>query len=315
MHPKTIFQTKFGSQLYGLQTPTSDTDYKSVYVPGYRELALLGPLGHLVTQTKTGEGKNTADDVDMESMALLKYLRLVTKGEMIAVDMMFSPKPCWTHATKHWEIIVDNRRRLVTRKLDAYLGYVRKQTSNYSNKGNRLTVLEQVLSALEQSASERRMVEIWDTLPLFPGYAEFCVSEGPNRVMIPMYEVCGRRFGQTTHVGTVTDSLRAIVATYGKRARKAQDAGGADWKALHHAVRCCYQMIDLHTTGELRFPFIGEQHNVLMSIKTGQMAYEAVVDIMESLLTTVELVACKSLLPETLDSKFVEELYMELITL
>lgn len=95
---KLIVQIKFGSHLYGTNTPTSDEDYKSVYVPDAREILLQRVTGSLQLGAKTkreGE-KNLPGDVDNECYSFQRYLGLISEGQTVAVDMLFAPEPMVT---------------------------------------------------------------------------------------------------------------------------------------------------------------------------------------------------------------------------
>ena len=64
---KTIFRNLFGSQLYGTNTPASDTDYKSVHLPSAEEV-LLHRTRHVVSS-------KTKDDPTAKSRLRLACAR------------------------------------------------------------------------------------------------------------------------------------------------------------------------------------------------------------------------------------------------
>ena len=80
-------KTVFGSHLYGLSTPNSDTDYKGIYLPELSEL-LLGTYKPYINLDTNKNGKNDSDDVDEEYIALPTFIQLACKGETIAMDML-----------------------------------------------------------------------------------------------------------------------------------------------------------------------------------------------------------------------------------
>ena len=55
-----LFKTKFGSHLYGLDTPNSDTDYKGIYMPTLSQLLLGTWPKSIRTSTGTAHTKNTS---------------------------------------------------------------------------------------------------------------------------------------------------------------------------------------------------------------------------------------------------------------
>lgn len=76
---KIIFKTIAGSRLYGLETETSDWDYKSVFIPSFRDLILEGPLQHNTSGTASKGVKNTAADTDTENMSVAKFILMAAK--------------------------------------------------------------------------------------------------------------------------------------------------------------------------------------------------------------------------------------------
>ena len=84
-----IFRTIAGSRLYGTHTATSDTDYKAVHLPSAKDI-LLRPKRDLVRSTTSGgSDRNGADDVDVESFELQRYLKLASDMQTIPVEMLF----------------------------------------------------------------------------------------------------------------------------------------------------------------------------------------------------------------------------------
>ena len=132
---QTIFRVKFGSHLYGTDTPESDTDYKAVHLPDARDILLQRVPESINTgprKTKEGE-KNAPDAVDEESYSLQRYLSLLVGGQTVAIDMLFAPFsllefPMWAH-------IYRNKGKLLTKKSAAFVGYCRTQANKYGKIG------------------------------------------------------------------------------------------------------------------------------------------------------------------------------------
>ncbi len=84
---QAVIKMKFGSHVYGCNTPTSDTDYKGVFIPPMRDV-LLGkqPKTSVVKSTGQSHTKNTNEDVDDEMFTLQGFLRMVAEGQVVALD-------------------------------------------------------------------------------------------------------------------------------------------------------------------------------------------------------------------------------------
>ena len=63
-----VMVCRFGSHMYGTDTPDSDTDYKGVYIPHIKDV-ILGdaPKSSINISTGDTDGKNTSDDIDAGS--------------------------------------------------------------------------------------------------------------------------------------------------------------------------------------------------------------------------------------------------------
>lgn len=61
-----LVKMQFGSHVYGTTNlPTSDLDYKAVYIPSIRDIILQRPKNTITSHTKKDyTAKNTAGDID-----------------------------------------------------------------------------------------------------------------------------------------------------------------------------------------------------------------------------------------------------------
>ena len=67
----TLVEMVFGSHLYGTDSPSSDRDYKGVFLPSKRDLYLARTPKSLSFNTKTDTTtKNTSTDTDRELYSL-----------------------------------------------------------------------------------------------------------------------------------------------------------------------------------------------------------------------------------------------------
>ena len=80
---QVIYQTLFGSRLYGTVVEGSDTDYKGIFLPTAEEILLGNPPKVYTNTTQAG--------VDSEFYSLSRYLDLLAQGQTVALDMLFAP--------------------------------------------------------------------------------------------------------------------------------------------------------------------------------------------------------------------------------
>lgn len=318
-----LFKTLFGSHMYGLNTPSSDLDYKSVSLPSLHEVLLRGPVTHKVSSTGKDNQKNTSEDVDNEDMSLVKFVQLATRGEMLAMDMLHSPLLCWEWTSPQWEHLVKNRSLFYTNQVDAYLGYLRRQTPKYGLKGSRLYALQEaikflegdsVLAAIEAREGPGVSVRVGDVSDLLfvdGEYARMSVHIDKTGRHWNYYEVLGSKYQYEDHVSRVLESLKKKMETYGDRALAAAKNEGIDWKAVHHATRAAYQLVDLYTKGEMILPFTGTQRNKLIAIKKGELTWDHCSGHLSELSDKVVQLAATSEFPSSVNREAVETLVLE----
>lgn len=296
----TIVRIKFGSHLYGTATPASDIDYKSVFVPDGRDILLQRVRGSISNQRPKAEGeKNYAGEIDEEAYSLQRYLGLAAEGQTVALDMLFAPRWAMVEPPSLiWSEIEANRRRLITRKSAAFVGYCRQQANKYGIKGSRVAAAREALALLADELERRgtmaKLGEAEDRIAtMTDGHEHMALLdiEGAtnvhgNKRTVRHWEVCNRKMPLTQTIKSAYEVMRRIVDEYGHRALQAESNQGVDWKALSHAVRVARQAIELLRTGEVIFPRPEAAH--LTAIKLGQLPYQQVAEEIDDLLPTVE---------------------------
>ncbi|MCX9024651.1 MAG: nucleotidyltransferase domain-containing protein [Candidatus Methanoperedens sp.] len=279
-----LLEIKFGSHLYGTDTPESDLDYKSIYVPTAREIVLhTYKKVDCISRKKKHCERNNKEDVDIEVFSLDRFLDDLMAGQTWALDMFFATESSYTECSLLGRgVMMDlhmNKERLLTRNVNAFVGYARQQAAKYGIKGSRMDALKRTMVLLESLPQ-------WDRLAQYDKQVYALVDEckelislertplvevvmvpGPNKVdMMPHLHVCGRKMAFQTPIKIIKECYGKILAEYGQRAKKAHLAGGVDWKALSHAVRVNHEALELLKTGKVTFP--RPERELLLKIKT-----------------------------------------------
>lgn len=109
---KLIFKAIVGSQSYGTSTPTSDIDYKGVYMQDKDSI-----LGFKYKEQITV----TDDEVYYE---VKRFLELLKTANPTVLELLYSPKECILEMSPQFKLIVDNRDKFLTKKCrDSFGGY------------------------------------------------------------------------------------------------------------------------------------------------------------------------------------------------
>ena len=131
-----VVEMRFGSHLYGTDTPDSDLDLKGVYVPDAADILLQRVKATITSNRVRAQGeKNEPGDVDIEVYSLQRYLDLLAEGQTLALDMLFAPDTAMTiPPSRLWREIQANGHRLVSRRATAFVKYCRQQANKYGIK-------------------------------------------------------------------------------------------------------------------------------------------------------------------------------------
>lgn len=303
MENNILVKLKFGSHLYGTNTPTSDTDYKGVYLPSKREV-IIGKFSKCLsfnTKAAGNTNKNSKNDIDYEVYSLHYFLELALQGETMAIDMIHAPEDMLIINSSIWHELVSNRSKLYTKNLKAFVGYARTQAAKYGIKGSRLNQAKMVIDFLNGFPVHTRINEVWDNLPTGEHLSKMVDIKG-----VPMYVVCGKKMQGTATIKNVLPSLDKYYHEYGQRAQLAADNQGIDWKAISHAMRAAFQVREILTTGDLKFPL--KNADYLLKVKQGLLDYKTEVGPrLEKEMDELEVIARDSKLPDKPDTLFWED--------
>ena len=295
----TIVKIKFGSHLYGTNTPQSDTDYKGIYLPSLRDVYVGKFKEHISYNTKTGsDQKNSKEDIDYEVYSLHYFLDLACAGETVAIDMIHAPKEMILISSPIWEAIQANRHKTYSKNIKAFVGYARTQAAKYGIKGSRLNQAGKVIEFLSSQNLHLKINDIWEILPEGEHISKTVDDTGVN-----IYQVCGKKFQGTATIKFCLPSLNKYYSEYGARAKLAANNEGIDWKAVSHALRAAFQVKEMLTTHDLKFPL--KEREYLLQVKQGRLDFKKEVGPrLDKEIEELEILAAKSDLPEKVDRLF-----------
>jgi len=112
MDEKLVFKAIVGSQSYGTSTPTSDVDYKGVYMQSVDELLGFG----YKEQIEVGK-----DECYYE---VRRFLQLLQSANPTVLELLYSPSDCILQSSTQFDLIVQHRDKFLTQKcLSSFGGY------------------------------------------------------------------------------------------------------------------------------------------------------------------------------------------------
>lgn len=304
---RCIMHSVYGSYLFGTAFPSSDRDYKSIYLPTYRQL-LLGDFRSVIKNEEGSKQRKIAGERDEECYSLPFFFRLASEGQTVAIDMLFTPSEFLLSTSAVWEKIQKNREIFLSRKTVSFLGYARSQLFRYTARSKDILKLEEFLRRIDEVKKENPFVTMQD---LWQSVFELADNIRINSSGITEMNLAGKWYGRTAKLSIIEDSVRRRLKNYGGRAREAAEINGADWKSLYSAVRVIREVRDLLKTGEIHFPLPYAEE--LKKIRRGELSLEAVQDIINRELSYVEEEKKESALPETVNQDVIEDFLVELL--
>lgn len=314
-----LFELKFGSHLYGTNTENSDLDLKSIYLPTKREIVLGTYKKTLCSQRpKAVNERNTKDDVDVECFSLDRYLKLLAEGQTVALDVLFGAGPDlpvnW-YASWIWTEIHRNKDKLICKDLAAFMGYAKTQAAKYGLKGHRVAAIREVREWINSSLlNENKLLVDLDPHAFVNQLQNIHVKIVKDE-HCEYLEVNNKKYQLNIRIKMLRDQINDAFDAYGRRALLAEKNEGVDWKALSHAVRVNSQGIELLYEGKITFP--RQDRELLLKIKTGQMEYKEVADIIvkgqEDLVIAAQLSKLRDKPDLNWIDNFVEEVYSEIV--
>ena len=304
---------KFGSHLYGTDTPESDTDYKGIYLPTEKQV-LEGKIpksaSYKTKHTKEEGVRNGKDDIDLQIFSLHYFLELAMKGETVALDMLHAPDAWPIVSSDIWDTIRARRSKFYTKSLKSFVGYARKQAAKYGIKGSRLADIKKVMNFLDKKIAisnkcyikgglKPKLQDVWDELPEGPHIHKLDEDVMPAA----MYQVAGKKFGINANLSYIHPILGRYYDQYGHRAKLAEENQGIDWKAVSHALRAAMQVSELLSKGDITYPLRAAE--LLTEIKLGKRDYTRhVAPLLEMYMAQCDKFSQLSNLPEKCDREF-----------
>lgn len=344
MKEEIIFQTYAGSKLYGTDNENSDTDIKGVFLPDINDLILGKAPKHYQMTTGNNGTKNNKDDIDECYYSLHYYLELLAKGDTNALDMLFAygNKSAVLIIDPIFQEIIDNKDKLITKNLKAYLGYCKNQAFKYSLKGDKLNNFKHLQYFIEGlihkniKNKDGEWIDLFTALMSFKGYETGIYADYTKNG-----KVIGKRakiniFGEHTYIVIMNNNesflmisdvlfnlnesivvtlhkLKNTIASYGKRAENATNDNGADYKALSHCVRVLFQTEELLTEGKITFPLKEADFIKFIKFHTTNMTYEDIMDFIEKKMKYIEeTLLPKSTLREKADYEWIDEFILKI---
>lgn len=301
---KILGKVIHGSKLYQLDGPTSDTDYKSIFLPDAKDCLLM-------RATKNENIKIKEENSEYEGFCLQSFLTLAARAEDVAITMLHASDDKILEDSEIYKYLRENRAMFYTKKMVGSLGFAKNMALKYGYRADRMLAVEKVQSVLSKSIEKgfARLWQIWDDLPdgeyIYRG-DDSRNNNKDNRY----YEVAGKKLQATVDVQYAFDIIDKLYNSYGDRVKIAKSMGGNDLKALSHSFRVGYQLKRIYTEGDLFYPL--KETDFIKDVKYGKLNYvdDKLDEKLNDLITEVENLAKNSIYGDNVDQKWLDSIVL-----
>lgn len=323
-----LYVTEYGSSLYGTRLPSSDMDYKGLFIPSQRNLILeQAPKTVNLSTNKNGNNKNTEDDVDLDVYSIQHFFRLMLKGDTNMVSILASLKhPDSTiyinERCKDFLLSLDHSK-ILSRNISGMMGYVKSQVYKYSIKGFKYTLIQEVLEELYSYNSSKKLKEEMDVAKFINSlklkypkmknqidkFLAITDEYGQDGGLVTNYfYVLGKHLNFNERIHRHITVLTSLKNSFGHRAIKSSEEHYADRKAVYHAFRVLDEIRQLHTEGRLTYPV--SNADFLIEIRKGKYSMDYLSDLLQEKLEEVDSLYEQSKLQEKPDRFYINEVIL-----
>lgn len=321
---RLLYLAQFGSHLYGLNTENSDIDFRGIYVPTINDLILHKDKDEINEDLEIEIPKNEisvtqlVDDyrhityipgkivteykkIDVKIFSLQKFIQLCSKADTNALDLLFSIENNFiekyinydrnTTDSVIWQLYSNRSKLINTSRLESPITYAFKQATKYGLKGERLRVLQGILTEANNYLSGKISRDI--TLSRFLDdytyrngkpvmnlhdyidgkHVKIDILDNKGKEEKYLY-VCGVQHQFNLELREFVQRIEEKINKEYTSQRTIDAKDGNDWKALSHAIRVLLEVQELMETGTVRFPL--RQRDFLLDIKLGRVEREVI---------------------------------------
>ncbi|MEZ4605259.1 MAG: nucleotidyltransferase domain-containing protein [Deinococcales bacterium] len=325
---RLLYLSRYGSHLFGVATPSSDEDFKGLFLPSRNSLILQEAPHYLDFSFKQDDkGRNQVGDKDVGLYALQYFFKLLLKGDGNMVALLFSssyPQAILYQDPLFAEVFAKaDKKRLLSQKLIGMTGYIKAQAERYTLRGIRYQLLQEALDIFKSADRQMLLADFllasdflnemhrrYQTLSddeNFSHYVYLKQEADFNDAQIDYLVILGKQLNTREKIQRHIHMIEGLRKFYGERSKAASQTL-VDYKALYHSFRVIEEMKSLHLEGEIRYPLAARAF--LLDIRQGKYSFEALSDELDKRLAELTQLAEHTVLPLEADEAYARELLL-----
>lgn len=273
MEHKILFKCKSGSHLYGLNTPASDEDYVSIFMPTSYDLLSLQKCEMIDNSTKGSNEnrRNTNEDIDDTAYSLPRYLHLALQGNPNLTEILFAPDNVILKKSSIYLDLKNNVDKIISKRIyNSFMGFAVSQRKKLEYKKDRYIELCNAIEYLEKCCHSLLQNETANNMPQeVADYLNHTVKKYKG----------SKHVEESFHKGLPTkiiyDKMIEERDKYGWRLHtKSFQNLGYDIKFASHTIRLLIECEMLLNTGNIIFPIPEKEKYDIIQIKLGNVSIE-----------------------------------------
>jgi len=312
MNRKKLFECKSGSYLYGTNTPSSDEDYASIFMPNPHDLLGLQKMEYIDNSTKSSseDRRNSVEDVDDISYSLPRYIHLVIHGNPNLTELLFAPKNIISITSPIYDEIVAMKDKIISNRIiHSFSGFAYAQFKKLTTKSNRYRSLEKGIRFIETRFSKY----------IQPNSECYAISQVEGEELSKVIEYYkGQKnniepFHKGMDIKMIYEKVKYEYDNYGWRVKTDTfEELGFDCKFASHAIRLYMEGIELLTTGSIEFPLKDKQ--LILDVKNGKYNLAEITKLYNDYEAQIKEIAAKSVLRNSPDFNYVNDWLVKVLS-
>ena len=292
---------KVGSQLYGTNIPTSDTDYEGIFIEEPDHIIGTNRCDEVDFSTNKTNKRNTENDIDLKLFSLRKFFSLAKQNNPNKIELFFIPEDKYIFKTKIWETILNNKHLFISKKLKfSFSGYAFSQRNKLLTKKQRLNELKEFKLLLENGLKNNHKI-IGDMDLCETVYHKKYDKEKDQLIQMPKKKlkydfkhikykmtqegtdailVNEKEYNYGMNIEKLYNYITKEIDKYGGRTEFLKEYG-FDVKFAMHMFRLFEEAKELLTTGEIKFPL--NNRHFLLDIRNGKYSLDNLIEMSEDL--------------------------------
>lgn len=320
---KVLYKIKSGSFLYGLTTPKSDLDYVGVYIEDTLE-ELLDPFNNkdeidVSIKAKLENGKNSSEAIDEKYFHIKKFIKLCADCNPNIIEMLFAPEYAIEYVDPDFKtLFLDRPEMFVNAKLvDRFIGYAKSQEQKSYTKSNNYVTLDAFKIGLKNLDDKLNMNWIMNDSEFqkkFEGRYSIVTKRHTATNIEDVLEIADMQFPSGL---TIKNALTQIEERFARASHRVEGilVNNYEPKFMSHTIRLLAEGKQLLQSRSIKFPFEGEERELIMNIKTGVIKVEDIPEIVnrykDELSTLEQVESCN--IPKEADKVAIAKSYSRLV--